>query len=211
MKKFFILAMFMGISLPLFAQKKKQTTKKKVVAKPKIVKKAPAPEKEETINFTEVQNENTTAPMEDEVEKIGKAVEKKSGYIRNRNSVYSKGILAFIKGVYVSKKHIYFLFEVKNKSNIDYDIEGTFFNTNSVKRRNENLELDEKLFIPVWDNGVKNFKTKSWTKVVYAFDKFTINDNKVLNFIIREENGEREINLAIKPEMIINAEFIRVK
>ena len=56
MKKFFILAMFMGISLPLFAQKKKQTTKKKVVAKPKIVKKAPAPEKEETINFTEVQN-----------------------------------------------------------------------------------------------------------------------------------------------------------
>ena len=47
--------------------------------------------------------------------------------------------------------------------------------------------------------------------MVYAFDKFTINDNKVLNFIIREENGEREINLAIKPEMIINAEFIRVK
>lgn len=211
MKKCFILAMLLGLSLPLFAQKKKQTTKKKVVAKPKIVKKAPAPEKEETINFTEVQNENTTAPMEDEVEKIGKAVEKKSGYIRNRNSVYSKGILAFIKGVYVSKKHIYFLFEVKNKSNIDYDIEGTFFNTNSVKRRNENLELDEKLFIPVWDNGVKNFKTKSWTKVVYAFDKFTINDNKVLNFIIREENGEREINLTIKPEMIINAEFIRVK
>ena len=147
MKKCFILAMLLGLSLPLFAQKKKPTTKKKVVAKPKVVKKAPAP-KEETIDFTEVQNENPPAPIEDEVAKIGKEVEKKAGYIRNRNSVYSKGILAFIKGVYVSKKHIYFLFEVKNKSNIDYDIEGTFFNTNSIKRRNENLELDEKLFIP---------------------------------------------------------------
>lgn len=145
------------------------------------------------------------------IEKIGRAVEKKRGYIKNRNSVKGKGLKVSIKGVYVNYRKLFFLFDVENKSNIDYVIEGAFFNTTPLKKGKDKILLEEKVFNPIWTNEIDVIKKKSKVKMVYGFDVFTLNDNKILNFNLREEDGEREVNLVIKPETILGAEYIRVK
>ena len=64
--------------------------------------------------------------------------------------------------------------------------------------------------MPIWDNNIQVIKKKSTEKLVFAFDKFTLNDEKVLNATLREKDGEREINIVITPKQIINAEYIRL-
>ena len=115
-----------------------------------------------------------------------------------------------MKGVYTNDNKVFVYIEIKNTSNLDYEIESVFFNTSPIKKRREDLELEEKNFMPIWDNKVEVIKKKSTQKLVFAFDKFTLNDEKVLNATLREKDGEREINIVITPKQIINAEYIRL-
>ena len=160
--------------------------------------------------FVHAQEQNQEESDSIKIVKVAKLLEKRHGYINNRNSVYEKGILVSIKGIYVNNKKLFFVFETKNKSNLDYDISGEFFNTTPISREREKVALEEKVFMPIWTNNISVLKKKSTTRLIYVFDKFTLNDNKVLNFILREENGEREINLKIKPDKIIEARYIMI-
>lgn len=218
----------LGVIVPALAQTKKGYKKP---VKKTYYKKRPKAVYKSVPNATQPKNITETTIVEEQledkniveqpivkeedpmvqIEKVGKIVEKKSGFIKNRNSVYEKGIIGYIKGIYTNNNKIYFLFELKNTSNIDYEIDGAFFNTAPIKKKEENIELEEKVFNPIWDNKVEVLKKKSWTRLVFAFDKFTLNNNKVLNFNLREKEGEREINLIIKPANIIKAEYIRTK
>lgn len=226
MKKSLITILMVGIFLPAFGQ----TTKKKGSKKPvrKAVVKKPIAKNETTVakidsslivkkepeaqKVVEVQKvEETTENTGDlKLAQVGDIILKKSGYIKNRNSVYYKGIIGMMKGIYTNDNKVFVLLEIKNTSNLDYDIESVFFNTSPVKKRRENLELEEKNFMPIWDNKIETIKKKSTQKLVFAFDKFTLNDEKVLNATLREKDGEREINIVITPKQIINAEYIRL-
>lgn len=227
MKKTLITALLIGAFLPITAQTaKKKVYKKKPIKKTVVKKVAPKP-KAETTAVVSVQEEVAPKPIkvveivpsEEEIaenqlaerlEKIGQMISKKGGYIKNRNSVYYKGIIAMFKGVYTNENKIYILLDVKNTSNLDYDIESVFFNTSPVGKKKENLELEERNFLPIWDNKISVIKKKSSQKLVYAFDKFTLNDEKVMNVTLRENDGEREINIVVTPNQISEAEYIRL-
>lgn len=206
MKRNLIVILLLGAMIPFNAQTKKKMVKNKT-NKVAVQNQKPAIDTV-SVSTTETEANNTPA-QSNNVAKVGELVAKKSGYITNRNSVFYKGMLGFFKGVYTNNNRIYLLFEFKNSSNLDYDIESIFFTTSPVGKRSDNLELEEKTFMPIWDNGVTKIQKKSWVKLVYAFDKFTLNDQKVLNLTMREKDGEREINLIITPKHIINAEYIK--
>ncbi len=216
MKKI-IIAILLSFSVLGFAQKTKKKTYKKKPVKKTYAKKAAAPKvqkeevKEEQIISTEV-----IAPVEviaieqtPDYEIIANKILQKNGSIKNRNSAYVRGIEGFVKGIYVQSGKLYVLLEIANRTNINYDVESASFITSPIQKKNRQIEIEEKVYTPVYSNQPEAFTKKSTKKVVYVFDKFNISDNKTLLFIMSEIDGERTLTLEIKPKFIIEADYIK--
>lgn len=215
MKKLLLTASLL-ISVLGFSQvKKKQVYKKKPVYKT-AVKKAPVKKPIDTIKIAE-STQTTTIETKPEIvaeeakqdfESTANKILKKSGWIKNRNSFYVRGIEGFVKGVYSGNGKIYVLLEIANRTNIPYDIESAVFITAPISKGRKTIEVEEKVFQPIWSNQPETFAKKTTKKLVYVFDKFTISDNKNLLFVLNETEGERTLTLEIKPNYIINSEYI---
>jgi len=132
----------------------------------------------------------------------------KRGWINNRNSFYTRGMLGFIKGVYSGDKKLFVLAEFKNTTNINYDIESISFLSNPIKNKVKQIEPDEKIYMPIYQTEGEAIDKKSTKTIVFIFEKFTISDSKNIILIMNEVDGERTISLKIKPQYISNAEFI---
>ncbi|CAA7197456.1 DUF4138 domain-containing protein [Chryseobacterium potabilaquae] len=145
-----------------------------------------------------------------EFEATAEKIAKQKGWINNRNSALTRGVEAFIKGVYSGDGKIYFLLKVDNRSNIPYEVKNITFvaSPKDQKMSKEEENRDEKNFMPIWSNTPKEFREKSTQKLVFVFDKFTINDGKILNIILREKNGERALNIPVNSKFILNAKYI---
>ncbi|MFN3021832.1 DUF4138 domain-containing protein [Chryseobacterium sp. TY3] len=155
-----------------------------------------------------IQNE---ANLETKTEKYIQLAEKilnKKGWINNRNSFYTRGMLGFIKGVYSGDKKLFVLAEFKNTTNINYDIESISFLSNPIKNKVKQIEADEKIYIPIYQTEGEIVDKRSTKRIVFVFEKFTISDNKNIILIMNEVDGERSISLKIKPQDISNAESI---
>lgn len=201
-----------------FSQTKKKTYKKPIkktyIKKKTAVK--PVVNNSEVVPFEEISNAREVAvPSMDTIserndyEITAERVLKKKGSINNRNSASVRGIEGFVKDVYVGNGKVYVLLEIKNKTNFNYDVESISFITTPIQKGNRQVEVDEKIFTPIWSNQPEQFEKKSTKKLVYVFDKFNISDNKTLLFIMNEIDGERTLILEIKPQYIINANIIR--
>ena len=216
MKKI-IIAILLSFSVLGFAQKTKKKTYKKKPVKKTYAKKATAPKvqkeevKEEQIISTEVIAPVEVIPIEQtpDYEIIANKILQKNGSIKNRNSAYVRGIEGFVKGIYVQSGKLYVLLEIANRTNINYDVESASFITSPIQKKNRQIEIEEKVYTPVYSNQPEAFTKKSTKKVVYVFDKFNISDNKTLLFIMSEIDGERTLTLEIKPKFIIEADYIK--
>lgn len=213
-----LIAIFLVFSVLGFAQKTKKKIYKKT-AKKTYVKKKVAPTVQST-EITEMQEkkpalEITPAVVENAVEAkpdyevIANKILQKGGSIKNRNSAYVRGIEGFVKGVYVQSGKLYLLLEIANRTNINYDVESVSFITNPIEKNNRTIEIEEKIYTPIWSNQPESFDKKKNKKLVYVFDKFNISDNKTLLFIMNEIDGERTLTLEIKPKYIIEADYIK--
>lgn len=145
-----------------------------------------------------------------EYETTAEKIAEQRGWISNRNSALVRGVEAFIKGVYSADGKIFFLLKVDNRSNIPYEVKNITFvaSPKDQKTNREEETRDEKNFMPIWNNTPKEFGKKSSQKLVFVFDKFTINDGKILNIILREKNGERALNIPVNSKFILNAKYI---
>lgn len=216
MKKSLVVFMLMGFIG--FSQATKKKVYKKKIAKKTYVKKA-IPQKSTTANGSNVEAaeavEINTIPidtvetvkeiMTPDYEIMAGKVAKMKGYINNRNSAEVRGVEGFVKGVYSGNGKIYILLEIDNRSNINYDIESSIFITTPIEKKGRILDTEEKNFFPIYTNQPETINKKSKQKLVYVFDKFTISENKTLNFVLSEIEGEREIKLEIKPKYILEA------
>ena len=191
-----------------------QTTKKKVQKKPvqKTITKKVVQEEKPIVEVVK-DRVKTPAPLE-VVEETptyiasAERILKKRGWINNRNSSYSRGIEGFVKGVYSGQGKIFVLLVLDNKSNINYDIESIIFLTQPSKRKNNQIDIQEKPYIPIWSNQPETLNKKSSQKIVFVFDKFTIAEDKNLMFAMNEIDGERTLKIEIKPQYILEAEYI---
>lgn len=234
MKKL-ILTMFTLISILGYSQQtKKKVYKKKPVKKSystkKVVKKSNATTSKAVPEIKVAKITEVEEPIKKEIIEISQPVKeekadyitlaekisKKTGSINNRNSVLYKGVEAYIKGVYSGSGKIYFLVEVQNRSNIPYEIESISFNSpepivdkNIIDIASDRTKVEELNFIPIWDNRPDKFERKSKNKIVFVFDKFTISDKRNLVMLVKETEGERELELKIKNKFLNNAEYIK--
>lgn len=142
-------------------------------------------------------------------EKTAEKILKKKGWINNRNSALVRGVEGYVKGVYSANGKILVMIELANRSNINFDIENVSFITNPVKKKGIDVDTEEKIFLPIFSNQPETVSKKTTQKMIFVFDKFTINEDKTLFAIINENEGERHIKLEIKPTYILGAEFIK--
>lgn len=229
MKKIILTALTLLSVLGYSQQTKKKVyhkPKKKVVAKKHTTAKAkvttistPVMEEPKKVVAVEPSIQEVVEPKKEEKADyitLAEKLVKKAGNINNRNSVLYKRVEAFIKGVYSGSGKIYFLVEIQNRSNIPYEIESISFNSpepivdkSMVDGSNEKTKVEEYNFIPIWDNRPEKLERKSKTKIVFVFDKFTISDKRDLVMLVKETDGERELELKIKSKFLNNAEYIK--
>lgn len=143
------------------------------------------------------------------VEEVTQTIYNYDGYINNRNKASYKDIYVTIKGVYIDKGKLFFLFNIANKSTIDYKVERFQFFTMPIKRGKKRIENEEKEYLPLfYYKSLTEIKAKTEEVVVIVFDKFTLNDQKKLQVTMSEDGGERTVKLDIDTEKILKARQI---
>ncbi|AZB02428.1 DUF4138 domain-containing protein (plasmid) [Chryseobacterium joostei] len=225
------MSIFLVASVLCFAQQKKKNTHKKSVKKSSVIKKkvnetpaaivAAEPKEQTEAPPAEVlpaveEKKNLVVEESPVYEKTAQKILKKKGWINNRNSALLRGIEGFVKGVYSANGKIFIMLEIANRSNINYDLQSISFITSPIDEKKnkkgikseQDFDTQEKIFLPIWTNQPETISKKTKQKIVYVFDKFTINENKKLNAVLSENEGERNITLEIKPSYILGAEYV---
>lgn len=140
-------------------------------------------------------------------QEVAQTIYKYDGYIKNRNVGNYRDIYVSIKGVYIDKGKLYFLFRLANKSTIDYRVERFQFFTMPVKKSKKRIENEEKEYMPLfyYPNNLTDIKAKSEEVMVAVFDQFTLNDQKKIQITMTESGGERTVRLDINSKKVVEA------
>lgn len=111
-----------------------------------------------------------------------------------------------MSNLYVHEDYMFFIFDLKNKSFIDYDIEFVKCFQRDIKK-NKNAIQQETTIDPIYTKDFDTkIKGKHGNRLVLGFDKFTIPDNKIFEIELYEKGGGRHMKLAIENKYIIRAE-----
>jgi conjugative transposon TraN protein len=113
-----------------------------------------------------------------------------------------------LNGIYINHDILYFRLQLKNKSNLSYDLDAiTFILKDSQKSKRaatQEIELQ-----PIYNYG--SFKTvqgKSSASCIIALPKFTLPDAKYLSVQVLEKNGGRDLHLRLGNRHIMQAKII---
>ena len=118
------------------------------------------------------------------------------------------GIQYLLKGIYTNSGTLYFHTEIKNSSNVPFDVD--FINWKIVdKKVVKRTAIQETVILPLRAyNYVTQVRGKSSERTVFAMDKFTIPDDKQLVVELFEKNGGRHQQFVIENSDITRAEVI---
>jgi conjugative transposon TraN protein len=113
-----------------------------------------------------------------------------------------------LRGIYLQDHLLWFRFEIKNTSDIEYDPEYIkfFIRSKHSTRRTAAQEIE---IVPRWQQPKKAISAQSTGTLVFAFPSFTIGRDKKLAVLIAEKNGQREILLAVSANTILHARAIK--
>jgi len=111
-----------------------------------------------------------------------------------------------LTGIYSSKGMMYYQVEIKNKSHLDYGIEFCHFFVRDRKKV-KRMAVQEKEQEAVYSNvdSLQSIPGKSTRELVFAFNQFTISDNKLLIIDLYEKNGDRKLSLGIDGKELLKA------
>lgn len=172
--------------------------------------------KTDALNYTKViLAENASRKERKEAKELEERQNKKSflevvlsqrGYLKSYNRVEYKRISFECLGVYVNEEKMYLLFKVKNRSNINYELNRLVFMSSSRENKKKQLKSEEVEYTYSFIRpDFKNVSPKSEQRFVVVFEKFTLNDNKDFLCMLSELNGERALELSIPNEVISDA------
>lgn len=126
------------------------------------------------------------------------------------NNISSKkyGVEFSIKGIYTSNGMLYFHSQIKNITNIPFDIDFITFKVVD-KRVTKRTAVQEQVITPLRVlNNNQSIKGKSVSRSVFTLDKFTIADNKMLVIQVFEKNGGRHQSVTVTNKKIVKAKLI---
>jgi len=120
----------------------------------------------------------------------------------------SFGIQFSLKGLYIHNGKYYFHTELKNETNIPFEID--FINFKILdKKIAKRTVVQEKSIIPLRNyNSLVEICGTSSEREVFLLDQFTITDDKLLLIEIFEKNGGRHQTLRIENSDLVKARLI---
>lgn len=131
---------------------------------------------------------------------------------KERN-IFSVGVIKnkfemSLANLYVKGDFMFFVFDIKNFSNIDYDIDFVKCFLRDMKKSKNSIQ-QEVPYDPVYQRDFeKKILGKSRNRFVLAFNKFTIPDDKVFEIEMFEKGGGRHMKLSVLNEYILRAELL---
>ena len=118
------------------------------------------------------------------------------------------GIQYLLKGIYVHGDLLYFHMEVKNQSNVPFDVDYITFKIVD-KKVAKRTAIQEQVLLPVRaHNYVTRIAGKRSERTVFCLPKFTIPDGKQLIVEMNEKEGGRHQSFVVEDEDLVNAETI---
>ena len=120
----------------------------------------------------------------------------------------SFGIRFLLKGIYTHNGLLYFHTEIKNSSNVPFDVDyitWKIIDKKVVKR----TAIQEQVIQPLrTQNFVLNVSGNSTERTVWTMDKFTLPDDNCLVVELTEKNGGRNQQCVIENAYLIRAKLI---
>jgi conjugative transposon TraN protein len=113
-----------------------------------------------------------------------------------------------LNGIYIKNDVIFFMVQVANNSNINYDVDMLrFFIRDATKaKRTATQEIEVEPRYVYGDTSTIKGDTKN--TIVFALPKFTIPDQKLLSIQLMEKNGGRNLQLSVPNRTIIRAKSL---
>ena len=158
-----------------------------------------------TYNISDVKNVKNIYKYKKEVyfnKTCKKYIDIKPFYFKNL--VSKNQLIIKLNNIHYNKNELYFIYEIKNKSSLDLNIDMI---TYEISSKSKKLRASAQAIIktPIYTfQSPKVIKGNSTVKYIAVFDMFTIGRKKVFLISIKENNGERDINLSIAPKQINN-------
>ena len=137
----------------------------------------------------------------------------KSIYKQNKREIKHIGSKRFgvqflLKSIYANNGLLYFHTELKNTSNIPFDIDFVSFKVVD-KKVIKRTAMQEQVLEPLRaQNYVVVVPAKSSERTVFALEKFTIPDDKQLVIEVSEKEGGRHQSFVVENEDIVRANVI---
>ena len=120
----------------------------------------------------------------------------------------SFGIQFILKGIYIHNGKYYFHTEVKNKTNVPFQIDFINFKVLDKKVAKRTV-IQERSMIPLRTyKPLTEISGQATEQNVFLLDQFTIADDKILVIEIFEKNGGRHQVLQVENSVLINARLI---
>ncbi|MCL7764498.1 conjugative transposon protein TraN [Polaribacter sp. Z014] len=127
-------------------------------------------------------------------------INQRIGRIKKRN----EGIILSVDNIVFDKEELYYVIQIKNTSRLDYDI--NFLKLSVETRQKGKKKSLQRLYKnPIYTQNTP-FKIAANTKIkfVYVVPKFSISNNRRVILELKEQNGERNIDLKISHKYINN-------
>ena len=118
------------------------------------------------------------------------------------------GIQYLLKGIYVHNDLLYFHTEVKNQSNVPFDVDYITFKIVDKKVVKRTAIQEQVLFPLRAYNYAVRIAGKQSERTVFCLQKFTIPDGKQLVVEMNEKDGGRHQTFVVENEDLVQAETI---
>lgn len=131
-----------------------------------------------------------------------------------KRNIFSVGVIKnkfelSLANLYVKGDFMYFVFDIKNFSNIDYDVDFIKCFLRDMKKVKNSIQ-QEVPYDPVYQKDFeRKILGKSKNRFVLAFHKFTVPDDKMFEFEMFEKGGGRHMKLTVLNEYILRAELLK--
>ena len=120
----------------------------------------------------------------------------------------SFGIQFLLKGIYTHNGLLYFHTEIKNSSNVPFDVDYITWKIVD-KKVAKRTAIQEQVIQPLrTQNFVLNVASNSNERTVWTMDKFTLPDDKCLVVELAEKNGGRHQTFTVENSDLVRAKLI---
>lgn len=125
---------------------------------------------------------------------------------RGKRGVEANKMEVRLRGLYVKDNVLYYRLGIENESNLNYDIDFVrYFIVDGKTAKLTSRQEIELRPIYVHNEAITTVRGNQEIERVYAFQRFTIPNNKQLRIVIGEQNGGRELSFLIQNKDIMKA------